>query len=120
MFKNPDFADRLSSAAHAKMALLEKFRTQPGVNDPAFAEREAIRRATRIARDARAADRKAVREAQEAVRQAAQAALDAELAARQALEMHEAAEQAAREVALDAERKAARDARYAARKARKK
>lgn len=112
-FKNPGFADRLGAAANAKKALLEKFREQPGADDPAVAERQAARQAAAIAREARAAERKAAREAQKA-------AEIAEQAAREANEAREAAERAEREVALEAERKAARDARYAARKARSK
>ncbi|WP_245593577.1 DUF6481 family protein [Azospirillum halopraeferens] len=112
-FKNTDFADRLRASANAKKAMVEKIRAQPGVNDPAFAEREAARQAIRIARDARAAERKAALAAQ-------QAAAEAERASREASEALEAAEQTAREVALEAERKASRDARYAARKARKR
>jgi len=91
-FKNDhDFNERMSTAAKARQALLEKFRARPKPDDPAVVERQAARLATRLARDARAAERKAAREA----------------------------EQAAREAALEAERKAARDARYAARKARR-
>ena len=114
-FKHPDFLERQEAAAKARQAALEKFRASAA--DPAFAERQT-------ARTASAADRTAVRKAR-AVAKAEKSALDAE-AAKQA--ERDAAEQAGRalaenanrELALRAESKAARDARYAARKARSK
>jgi Family of unknown function (DUF6481) len=106
-FKNSDdFNERLSTAANARQAALEKFRARPRADDPAVVERRAARLATGQARDARKAARaaEAARFEEEAIRRAAE----------------EAAEKAAREVTLEAERKAARDARYAARKARQR
>ena len=51
-FKNDDdFNERLSTAAKAKQALLEKFRARPKADDPAAAERHAAR----LAREAEAA-----------------------------------------------------------------
>jgi hypothetical protein len=101
-FKGTGFEDRLSTAANAKKAELEKFRAKSGPTDPAFVERQTARHAIDVARDARIADARET--AQKATRDA------------------EVTEQAARDVglgaALQAERKAARDARYAARKAR--
>jgi len=94
--KKTNFDDRLSAAAKAKQAELEKFRARSGADDPAFAERQTARRAVSIARDARTAERNATRLAGVA---------------------REAAEKSARDTALEAE-EAARDARYAARKAR--
>ncbi len=114
-FKQPDLAERQQAAAKAKKAALEKFRAKAA--DPALADRL-------IARTASAADRKALKnlrerekaekEARDAER-AAQAARDAALQAERAK-----AESAERERALQAEQKAARDARYAARKSRSK
>ena len=112
-----DLSERLSAAAKAKQALLEKFRARPKPGDPAVMEREAARLATSQARDQRAAERKAVREAEGRRLAEEEARKAAEEAARKAVEE---AERAAQERALEAERKAARDARYAARKARKK
>src|ERR1700730_6311542 len=89
--KGTSFDDRLSAAANAKKAELEKFRARSGVNDPAFAERQAARHAIDVARDARTAERKASRLASVA---------------------HEAAEKAARDAAAEAEQ-AARDAEVA-------
>ena len=107
-----NFDDRLSAAAAAKQALLDRFKSRPAAGDPEWEARQAEMKAIADARDIRAAERRAAKEA-EAAR------LAAEEAARRA-----AAELAAREAKLaaarqEAERKAARDARYAARKARK-
>ena len=53
-FKNSaDFDERLSTAAKAKQATLEKFRARPRADDPSAVEREAARLATSQARDAR-------------------------------------------------------------------
>jgi hypothetical protein len=104
-FKNSDdFNERLSTAAKARQAALERFRARPRADDPSVVERRAARLATSQARDARKATRaaEAARLKEEAIRRNAE----------------EAAEKAAREILLEAERKAARDARYAARKAR--
>jgi hypothetical protein len=111
-FKDNNFNDRASTAAKARLAAIEKFRQMPGPNDPAVIARQAELKALADARDARAAERKAQREAEalEAKRlleEAARAAAAAE------------AERKAREREEEIARKAARDARYAARKARK-
>jgi hypothetical protein len=107
-----NFDDRLSAAAAAKQALLERFRARPSPDDPAEIARQAALKAISDARDVRAAERKAAKEA-EAAR------LAAEEAARRAQEQIAASEAKARAAAQEAERKAIRDARYAARKARK-
>ena len=115
-FKEAGFNERMSAAAEAKKAMLEKFRAKPGADDPAFLEKQAARQAIREAREARAAERKAAKLAAEAEAKAAREA------AAKAEEERLAAEQAEREAEaarLKAEQKAARDARYAARKARK-
>src|SRR6202040_483197 len=86
------------------------------------------RDAVKVARDARIAERRATKLAVEARQAAALAAAQAaEVAAReaalkaeQAARDAEFAEQTAREAALEAERQGARDARYAARKLRKR
>lgn len=110
------FGERLSTAAEAKKALLDKFRARPAADDPEVVARKEARRAVSDAREARAAQRKsdrAEREAREAAERTAR-----ELAA-QEQQTREAAETAEREAALEIDRKAQRDARYAARKARK-
>ena len=115
-----NFDDRLSAAAAAKQALLERFRSRPAPGDPAWEEQQAALKVVADAREARLAERKATKDA-EAARISAEAAAKAaaELAARKAQEQASVAETKARAAALEAERKAARDARYAARKARK-
>jgi Family of unknown function (DUF6481) len=119
-----DFNERLSTAAKAKQATLEKFRARARADDPAVLERQAARLATSQARDARKAARVAeiTRSEEEAIRHAAEeaarkASVEAEEAARKAAAE---AEKAALEVTLEAERKTARDARYAARKSRQR
>ena len=117
------FADRLETAAKAKQALLEKARQKDPTNDPEFAARQAARiEAARLReereverRNAKAAEQakvKAEREA-EAARKAAEAEAEAERI--------RSGKRPVSKPALSAdEQKALRDARYAARKARKK
>lgn len=115
----PNFADRIGAAEAAKKAAIEQFRARPGPDDPAVAAQRAARVATARARDIRSAERQAAREA-EAVRHAAeQAAEAAEQVAREVEARRLLAEAAGRAKALEAEQKAARDGRYAARKARR-
>jgi Family of unknown function (DUF6481) len=111
-FKEPSFAERQKAAQQARQNMLDKFRSQPGLDDPAVKQRQAER-------EARAAERSKARLAREAAK-AEQKRREAEAAAQAAAELaREKEEAAARELALEAERKAARDARYAARKKRK-
>jgi hypothetical protein len=105
------FAERQSASAKAKRALLERARVMAPSNDPAFAERQAQRRAVVIARKARIAERRAAKAAEAAARAAAEAE-----ALRVAEVERAAAEAAAAELA--AKQKAVRDAKYAARKMR--
>jgi hypothetical protein len=121
-FKGSELHDRQSNAAAAKKQMLQKFRAAS--QDPGLAERQAARAAIHKARLAREAEREKARKIREAER-AAQAAREAELAAQAAREAEAAkaaaeAEEAELALALAAEQKAARDARYAARKAAKK
>ena len=112
-FKEPSFADRQKAAQDARKDILNKFRAQPGPDDPAVKQRQAEREAQAAQR----AKAKEVRDAEKAERKR----LEAEAAAQEAVRLaREKEEAAAREVELEAERKAARDARYAARKKRKK
>ena len=120
------FQDRQAAAAQARKAMAEKFLSRPRYdpNDPAVKEREAKRRAILEARVARDAERRRLRkeaEAAEAVRKAAEdvARLEALRQEGLALEAAEAARRAEEE-RLEYERKLDRDARYAARKERKK
>ena len=121
-FESPDLKDRQSNAAKAKKAMLEKYRA--AAEDPAAAERRAAKVKVNEARLTRQAEREAEKKVQQAKR-AAQAARDAELAEqakRDAAKAEQLAvvQKADEQAALEAEQKAARDARYAARKAAKK
>jgi hypothetical protein len=111
-FKEPSFADRQKAAIDAKKNILAKFKAQPGPDDPAVKARAAEREAAASAR----AEAKAVRE----VEKAEQKAREAEEAAAAALQLAREEEEATlAKAALEAQQKAARDARYAARKKRK-
>jgi hypothetical protein len=114
-FKDLSFIERRNAAANAKKADLEKFRANAA--DPSSAER-------RQARAAGAADRaegKRVRDIEKAEKKALddKLAIEAKHEAASQAE-HALTEKANRELALETERKAARDARYAARKTRSK
>jgi hypothetical protein len=118
-FRGPDFHERQRNAADARKAMVDKFRA--AMTDPALAERRAAAEAESLIRRARREQARTKRDAERAER----AARAAELAAIAQLEADEAAARAAaeadeRDAALKAEQKAARDARYAARKAAKK
>jgi hypothetical protein len=122
--KEHTFSDRMEDAAKARAAQLEKARAKDPRNDPKFAERQAARVQAAKEREQREIERKAAKlaEQQRLAAEAAaaeQARIEAEKAAeeerrRQQLEM------ASRVLADEAERKAKRDARYAARKARQR
>lgn len=118
-FKGSKFTDRADAAAAAKKAMLEKFRAKPAPDDPAVLARAAERKAIAEAREIRAAERKRIRDAEDARKIAEDQARLAELAAQAAAELQRKAEQAIRDEEIKAQRKAERDARYAARKARR-
>ena len=103
-YKDPSFQDRVGRAAEAKQKALERLKAKPPIDAAVLAERQAAR----LARDAAAAEKRAARKAAEQQARAAKAA---------AAEQARAA--ALAEVPSEADRKAARDARYAARKGRK-
>lgn len=111
-FKEKTFSDRLQLANEAKKAALEKFRAKPAADDPGLLARQAERARANVEREKRQAERKVAREVE--------AAREAEAARLQAIEAAAAvarqAEEAAAKLVTD---KAARDARYAARKKRK-
>src|SRR5437660_12182346 len=112
-FKEPDFADRQKAAQQAKQNLLNKFRAQPGPDDPAVAARLAERAAVAAAR---------------AKAQEARDAAKAEKKRREALALPEAAAtlvrekkgEAAPQAARKGQQKANEDARYPARKTKGK
>ena len=120
------FADRQAAAAKARKAMAEKFlaNSKHDPADPTVVEREAKRKAileARALRDVERAKRKAEEAVQEAARRAAEEAARQEQLRREAL-AREAEAQRLREEAekLEYEHKLERDARYAARKERKK
>ena len=100
-FKNPSFQDRADASALVKAALLEKMKSAPKLSEEELAAR-AERAREREAKEA--AKREAIRAEKEA-----KAAAEAEAKAKKMPVLPTAAEL-----------KAARDARYAARKARKR
>ncbi len=99
-------ADRLNAAKEAKKAMLEKFKPRPMVSDPNFQSRD----------ETRAAELEAVRRARAEAKEAArQEALDREQASADAIKKA----RKERKALSEAEAKEKRDARYAARKARR-
>jgi len=120
------FADRQAAAAKAKKALAEKFleKSRYDPNDPAVIERAARRKAileSRAAREAERAQRRAEEAAAEAARNAADEAARQEQLRLAALAREaEAQRQREEQERLEYEKKLERDARYAARKERKK
>jgi hypothetical protein len=112
-FKEPGFSDRQKAAQQAKQNLLNKFRAQPGPDDPEVAKRRAEREAV-------AAKREQVRLERE-VAKAEQARVEAEAAAAEAVRIaREKEQETERLAALEVDQKAKRDARYAARKTKGK
>jgi hypothetical protein len=109
-YTNTTFQDRASQAAEAKQRKIEMLRKKPPVDRAA----EEARVASQARREAAEAEKRANRKAAEEA--AKQAALDEKKAAEDA----EAERLAKIKPELtEEERKAARDARYAARKARR-
>ena len=118
------FGDRISAAAAAKKALVDSFRANKiDVNDPAYLEQQAIRAAAAAAKAEREASRKAEKDAAKAQalanRKAEKEAAEAKLLADAEAERQSKVDAEADRIRQEAEAKAARDARYAARKARK-
>ena len=121
-YGSPDPKQRQSDAAVARKAMLEKFKAAS--EDPKLAERQAARAAVNEARLARMAEREEAKRLR-AAEQTAQAARDAERILQEQRDAETAkaliaAEEVERAALLEAEQKAARDVRYAARKAAKK
>jgi len=130
-FREKGFAERRSAATDAVAARLAKFRAKSGPDDPAVLARDAERKATREARKIREAQRATAKLEQlareSAERAECEAALEGErIAAEEAKAAEMAAKGAAvaalaaRVIADETARKAARDKRYAARKANQK
>jgi len=108
IYKDSDFQERTALAREARLKALEQFKRKPAADETVLAERQAAQ----LKRDA----------AEEARRVARRAAIEQEKAARIAKKLAaETAENAKAAIVIltEAEKKAARDARYAARKKRK-
>jgi hypothetical protein len=123
-FKEKGFNDRLADQAKARQALLERARKANPANDPEFAARQAERiriAEERAERERARADAKASAVRAEQERKAAEEAakLETERVAAEEVERKKR-EEADKLVQLLADQKAARDARYAARKERQK
>lgn len=105
--KHNNFADRAAASAEAKKALLAKMKTKPTVTAPVGPSRAELRAAKlaelRAQREIERAERRRIAE-EAAARQAEIDAFNAETA----------------ELELRAKQKAARDARYAARKQKRR
>src|SRR3954451_19946632 len=102
MSYNNSFQDRAGQAAEAKQKALEQYRARPKLDEKVAAERAAAG----AEREAAKAEKAAAKKADKQAAAAASAAEDADKAAAAAPKS-------------EAELKAARDARYAKRKARK-
>ena len=109
-YKSPDFTERAAAARAAKERALELLRDKPEPDTAAIAARQAAREA----KDAAEAERRAAKRAA-----IDQAKADKKAAAAAAIAAKAPPERAPVIVPSAAELKAARDARYAARKARK-
>jgi hypothetical protein len=105
--KYGSFAERQAASVEAKKALVAKLRPKPTIVDPTFEDRRAAQQRELEALRAQRATERAAKREEAAKRDAAREALEAEIAE-------------ARELELRAAQKAARDARYAARKQRRK
>ncbi len=112
-FKDPSFQDRVASAGKAKQKALDQLKAKPPIDEDRMAER---RQAWDVREQTLSDERAAKAEANAAAKAEKASIKAAELAEAEAA----AALKAARlKPASAADMKAARDARYAARKARK-
>ena len=119
-FKGDKFQDRASTAADARKKLAERFLQAPKPDDPRLQAMMAERKAIAEARELRQAERAKLKAEQE-VQKAEAARLRAIEEARAAEETRLLAiQERAKQLQVAAEQKAARDARYAARKSKKK
>jgi hypothetical protein len=117
------FADRLETAAKAKQALLEKARQKDPTNDPEFAARQAARIDAARIREERETEKRTAKMAEQArvkAEREAEAARKAAEAQAEADRIRAGKRPVSKPALSETEQKALRDARYAARKARKK
>ena len=111
-FKDPSFQDRTAAAAAAKQKALEKLKAKAPVDETLMAEKRRAWEEQEQARLAEATAKAEARAAERAVKAEAKAKEKAEAEAAAALKAARLRPPSAEEM------KAARDARYAARKAR--
>ncbi len=115
--RDNSFSDRLSTADAAKKKLLEKFAAAPKQDDPEMIAKRAEREALAKAREERRAERERVKRETAAREKAETEAREAA----EALARQTTLEKQAKQLAdYETERKAERDRRYAARKARQR
>ena len=125
------FSERQKASADAKKQLLSKFKTAPKPDDPSMVAKRAEREAIAAAREARRVERERLKQEEtareealaEAARQAEaqrQAEEEARLRAEEEVRKEEDRKLADHLLAIEAEKKAERDRRYAARKARRR
>jgi|TARA_B110000438_G_scaffold30071_1_gene29232 hypothetical protein len=122
-YKDDSFGSRIAEKAKARQAIQDRIKARPGPGDPEFEKIRAEREAIASARSLRIAERKAAKEEklarEKAEREAKELAEKTAREARELAEKEEADRIADEAIALLAEQKSSRDARYAARKARK-
>ena len=111
-FKEPSFQDRAALAKSAKQKAIDRLKAKPPVNEEEMAKRRAAWEASQLAIAEERAVKAAAVAADKAEKAAIKAAAVAEAEAAAALKAERLRPPSA------AEMKAARDARYAARKAR--
>ena len=105
-FKDSSFDNRAAQAAEAKQKALDRLRSRPPIDPAVLAERQAAQLKREAAENEKRAARKAAEQAAKDEKAAQAAAAAAKLAA-------------VKPERTEEERKLARDARYAARKARR-
>lgn len=122
--KEPGFAERLQTAANAKKVQMEKIRARPPGGRVPSAEEQAAQLEAAAARKMRTAGRKdseRIRAREKEAQRAAEKGRQAQAAIEQrARKDAERIAQAEADAALKKDQKVARDAKYAARKARQK
>jgi hypothetical protein len=112
--------ERRAAAIEAKKLLLKKFESAPKADDPEVIAKRAEREAIVAAREARKAERDRLAKLEEERKLAEAEALAKAAAAEAEALAAEAKNRIARVVLDEAERKAERDRRYAARKAKQR
>ena len=119
-FKDNDIAERREASAQAKKAMLEQFRARQAVSQPASAKRHAERVGVIEAREGRKVAKQAKTKRSAVERQAREQEAAQLAEAQEETRAAESQRKADEAVKRAGEQKAARDARYAARKARRR